>query len=144
MASTVTLRESDLPMAGALGRCPAGEGKRCRPGREPFSAWVLQLADWGLRMNARPHERRLWRVLANAYSGEKTEVTLPSGRQLKAYSAGKLRLWSHPTQPNPGPEFYLTFRDARALWRDTHLDLVPACDRIEVAGTPAPEEEVSA
>jgi hypothetical protein len=94
-------------------------------------------------MDSRPHERRLWRVLANAYSGEKTEVTLPSGRQLKAYSEGRHRLWAHPTQPSPGPEFYLTFRDARALWRDTHLDLVPACDRL-VVGTPTAEQEVSA
>ena len=139
----MTLRESDLPVAGALGRCPAGEGKRCRPGREPFSAWVLQLAAWGLRMDTRPSERRLWRVLANAHSGDKTEVTLPSGRQLKAYSEGKHRTWAHPTQPNPGPEFYLTFRDARALWRDTHLDLVPACDQAVLA-TASAEGEVSA
>ena len=128
----MTLRERDLPMATTA--TAYGDGRRCRPGRTTLGAWRAQLAAWGFRRDQADHGIRLWAVLANDYAGGKTEARLPSGRQLKAYEAGKHRAWANPKQPAPGPAFWLTFRDARALWRDTHIDITPQCEQIAVAG----------
>ena len=129
----MTLRERDLPRATSSMVYGANQRRR-EDGDTSLRAWREQLAAWGFRRDQADHSVRLWAVYANGYSGDKTEAALPSGRQLKAYSAGKHQLWSHPTQPAPGPNYWLTFRDARALWRDTHITLSPVCESIAVAG----------
>lgn len=128
----MTLRERDLPLRTT--DVPYGDGRRCRPGRSSRRAWREQLAAWGFRRDQADQGVRLWCIYANDHAGGKTEAALPSGRQLKAYEPGKHRTWSHPTQPAPGPNFWLSFRDARALWRDTHVTITPAVEMIHVAG----------
>ena len=128
----MTLRERDLP----IGRSSSlyGEGPRCRAGAESLRAWREQLARWGFRRDQAEHGVRLWTVLANDYSGGTTLAQLSCGRLLRAYSEGMHRTWSHPGRVPPGPNFWLSFRNARALWRDTHVTITPACEQIVLAG----------
>lgn len=129
----MTLRERDLPVGELSARY--GVGNRCRPERRSLAAWRAQLAAWGFRRDQAAHAERLWQITANAHSGDATRAALPSGRILQAYSPGKHRALAHPGRVIPGPDFWLSFHAARALWRDTHIDIQPTCERITVGAS---------
>ncbi len=133
-----TTRDTDLLLCvpGDGGLCPAGEGLRLDQSRATGMAFRDQLRAWLLSIRGvRPFQRRLWHVVIRPALAEKGKIerTLPTGRRIQIFAEGVAADYAREERgPVYGPDYYLTYIDAEALWRDKEISVSPACDRIEL------------
>lgn len=124
----------ELPATAYPGPDPAGEGKRRDKAAEKNDpqGWDRQVVTWGLPRH-QPGLVRLWLVHVGVVGREKIERALPSGHRIRIFEGrvqARVRIsdgWEE------GPEFWLDYEDAEALWRDKDVTILPLCDRIEIA-----------
>jgi hypothetical protein len=117
-----------------------------RPGRTSYGAWEAQLLIWGIdpAVGDPDEAGRLWRVVTDPDRGRKKSRTIrgpTSIRDRYRIRGWRINLWAAKLANRmartvdgviEGPMFWLTFNDARRLWADRDLHVMPDCDRIVV------------
>ncbi len=119
--------------------------KARRKGRSRWQDWHAQLWRWGLNPNrvSDPDEDcRLWLVQL-AHKGERKKARTLRGptslRRDHAIKGFRIRIFEGRLASTyrrlvddviEGPEFYLTFNDARRLWADRDVSIKPLCPHL--------------
>jgi hypothetical protein len=129
-------------------RDAAGNPRSRAPGRSSWQSWEAQLHRWGLCPNKiidPDEDGRLWLVeLADACHTKITRsIRGPTSLQRDAIPGFRIHVWPANIATTKarvrdgiteGPLFWLTFNDARRLWADRYMRVVPFVECITVRG----------